>query len=189
MLLALAVAGGWPLLRTVWFSLTDAQFAGGAFSFIGLKNYRWLLTDPDWWRALSNTLLFATISVALETALGILLALVLDAGFRGRALVRAAIIIPWAIPTMVSAKIWGWMLHDQFGIVNRLLLATGAIERPLAWTADPDLAMSAVIAVDVWKTTPFMALLTLAALQLSPPDCYEAAQVWMASIRSSSSSR
>ena len=167
-LLALALAGGWPLLRTLWFSLTDAQLADAHFSFVGLENYRWLLTDPDWWRALRNTLVFATVSVALETALGILLALVLDAGFRGRSLVRAAIIIPWAIPTVVSAKIWGWMLHDQFGIVNRLLLAIGAIERPLAWTADPDLAMAAVVAVDVWKTTPFMALLTLAALQLVP---------------------
>ena len=176
-LLALAIAGGWPLLRTLWFSLTDAQLAGGDFRFVGLENYRWLLTDPDWWRALRNTLLFATVSVALETALGILLALVLDAGFRGRSLVRAAIILPWAIPTVVSAKIWAWMLHDQFGILNRALLAIGAIERPLAWTADPDLAMAAVIAVDVWKTTPFMALLILAGLQMIPKDIYEAAEI------------
>lgn len=176
-LLALTLAGGWPLIRTLWLSLTDAQLAGGAIGFVGLENYRWLLADPDWWRALRNTLLFATISVALETVLGIILALVLAAGFHGRSLVRAAIILPWAIPTVVSAKIWAWMLHDQFGIVNRLLLGLGAIDRPLAWTADPALAMAAVIAVDVWKATPFMALLILAALQLVPLHCHEAARL------------
>ncbi|HXV26125.1 MAG TPA: sugar ABC transporter permease [Alphaproteobacteria bacterium] len=174
-LVALILAGGWPLIRTVWLSLTDAQLAGGVIAFVGLENYRWLLTDPDWWQAVLNTLVFATISVALETVLGVILALILDASFRGRSLVRAAIILPWAIPTVVSAKIWAWMLHDQFGIMNRVLLGIGAIDRPLAWTADPDLAMAAVIAVDVWKTTPFMALLALAALQLVPRHCYEAA--------------
>ena len=92
-------------------------------------------------------------------------------------MVRAAILIPWAIPTIVSAKMWGWMLHDQFGILNHLLVSVGLIDEPLAWTADADLALWAVIMVDIWKTTPFMALLILAALQMLPSDCYEAAKV------------
>ena len=174
---ALMLAGGWPLLRTLWFSLTDAQLADGAARFVGLDNYRSLLTGPDWWQAVRNTLFFATVSVAIETALGLLMAVVLDTHFRGRSLLRAAILIPWAIPTVVSAKMWAWMLNDQFGVVNDLLLRVGIINRPLAWIADPALAMASVISVDVWKATPFMALLSLAALQLVPEHCHEAARL------------
>jgi trehalose/maltose transport system permease protein len=96
---------------------------------------------------------------------------------RGRGVLRAAMLIPWAIPTVVSAQMWGWMLHDQYGVINEMLLTLGLIAQPLAWTADPGLALWSVIAVDVWKATPFMALLTLAALQLLPDELYEAAKV------------
>jgi ABC-type sugar transport systems, permease components len=90
---------------------------------------------------------------------------------------RAAILIPWAIPTVVSAKLWGWMLHDQFGMINDVMMGMGLIAEPIAWTASPDTAMFAVVLVDVWKTTPFMALLILAGLQMLPSDIYEAARV------------
>jgi trehalose/maltose transport system permease protein len=85
--------------------------------------------------------------------------------------------IPWAIPTIVSARMWGWMLNDQFGIINDILINLGLIERGIAWTANPDTAMIAVLIVDVWKTTPFMALLILAGLQMVPKDIYEAAEI------------
>ena len=101
----------------------------------------------------------------------------LDASFPGRTLVRTAVLIPWAIPTIVSAKMWAWMMNDQFGVLNHVLMGLHIIGKPLAWTADPSLAMASVIMVDVWKTTPFMALLILAALQMLPTDCYEAARV------------
>jgi trehalose/maltose transport system permease protein len=136
-----------------------------------------LFADAQWWRALVNTLLFAVVSVSLETALGVLFAVVLDAPFRGRGLMRAALLVPWAIPTVVSAKMWSWMLNDQFGIVNDGLMRLGVISHPIAWLADPGVALWAVVAVDVWKTTPFVALLVLAALQMLPKDCYEAARV------------
>ena len=84
---------------------------------------------------------------------------------------------PWAIPTVVSAKMWGWMLNDQFGVINDALLKIGIISEPVAWLADPTLSMASIILVDVWKTTPFVALLALAALQMVPKDCYEAARV------------
>ncbi|NJN48031.1 MAG: sugar ABC transporter permease [Candidatus Competibacteraceae bacterium] len=186
MLIILALVAGWPLVRTIGFGFTDAQLMNlSAARFVGFENYldyyqgEWygLLADPDWWNAVWNTVRFALISVSLETVLGLIIALVLNASFTGRAWVRAAVLIPWAIPTIVSAKMWGWMLHDQFGIVNHMLLSLGLIATPLAWTANPDLAMLAVIMVDVWKTTPFMALLILAALQMLPTDCYEAARV------------
>lgn len=175
---AVLLVAGWPLARTVWFSFTDARLdQAGAPAFVGLGNYRLLIEDPDWWNAVRNTLVFATASVVLETFLGLVIALALDQRMRGRGIVRAAMLIPWAIPTVVSAQLWGWMLHDQVGVANQILLALGLIELPLAWTADPDLALWAVVAVDVWKTTPFMTLLILAALQFLPSEIYEAAEI------------
>jgi trehalose/maltose transport system permease protein len=103
--------------------------------------------------------------------------LLLNQDFKGRALVRTAVLVPWAIPTIVSAKMWGWMLNDQFGVINTLLLNAGLIGSKIAWTAEPSYALWTVVLVDVWKTTPFMALLVLAALQTVPKDCYEAARV------------
>ena len=97
--------------------------------------------------------------------------------FPGRGLVRAIVLIPWAIPTVISARMWNWMLHDQFGVVNDLLVRLGLISAPIAWTANADTALWAVVMVDVWKTTPFMALLILASLQMLPGDIYEAARV------------
>ena len=186
MLAVLALVAAWPLARTIYFSLTDATLADTtSYAFVGLENYlvredgRWfgLLADPDWWRALANTLLFTAVTVSVETVLGVLIALILNARFPGRGLVRAAVLVPWAIPTVVSAKMWAWMLHDQFGMVNDLLLRLGLIAAPVAWLADPSLSLWSVAAVDIWKTTPFVALLVLAALQMLPQDCYEAARV------------
>ncbi len=186
MLALLALVAGWPLARTIWFSLTDAKLADIENArFIGLGNYlayldgEWygVLADPEWWIAVWNTLYFAVISVSLETVLGMVIALMLHSAFPGRGLVRAAVLIPWAVPTIVSAKMWGWMMNDQYGILNDMLMSLGLVTEPLAWTASPDLAMVSVIMVDVWKTTPFMALLILAALQMLPTDCYEAARV------------
>ncbi len=191
MLIVLAAVAAWPLARTIWFGFTDASLDRMADAqWIGLQNYlnwfdygngqgEWegVLADPRWWRSVWNTIWFAVISVSFETLFGLVIALVLHRNFRGRGLVRAAILIPWAIPTIVSAKMWAWMLHDQFGIVNDMLMRIGAIDAPVAWTASASTAMAAVLIVDIWKTTPFMALLILAALQMVPDDIYEAARM------------
>lgn len=178
MLAALALVAGWPLLRTVILGFTDAGLGDIAdANFVGFGNYHDLATDPNWWRAVGNTVVFTLISVSIETVLGLVIALTLDAHLPGRGLVRAAVLIPWAIPTVVSAKMWGWMLNDLYGVVNALLLGLGIIAKPVAWLAEPSLAFASVIAVDVWKGTPFMALLTLAALQVLPREIYEAARV------------
>ena len=178
MLIMLAAVAGWPLVRTIWFGFTDANLATlDAAEFIGLDNYRYLVLDPEWWRSVRNTLTFAVVSVAIETALGLAIALALDARLRGRGLLRAAVLIPWAVPTVVSAQMWAWMFNDVFGLINHVLLAAGVIDAPVAWTASPDTALVAVILVDVWKATPFMALLLLAGLQMLPQDCYESARV------------
>lgn len=188
MLVVLALVAAWPLLRTIYFGLTNANLSELEHSrFIGFDNYlqynekrgRWygLLVDPDWRGAVWNTLKFAVVSVSLETCLGMVIALVLNASFKLRGLVRAAVLIPWAVPTIVSAQMWGWMLHDQYGIVNDALLSLGLISERYAWTSEAGLSMLSVILVDVWKTTPFMALLILAAMQMLPRSCYEAAKV------------
>ena len=178
MLVVLLLVAAWPLARTIAFSFTDATLADLTnWEFVGFANYVYLLQDPQWWRAVLNTLLFTVVSVGLETALGLIIALTLNAHLPGRGLLRAAVLIPWAIPTVVSAKMWGWMLNDLYGVVNAMLLGVGLIDQPWAWLADPTLSMVSIIAVDVWKATPFMALLILAALQVLPQEIYEAARV------------
>ena len=178
MLVVLVLVAGWPLARTIWFGFTDANLASlDAAEFVGLVNFRYLLSDPGWWNAVQNTLVFTVVSVGLETILGLGIALALDAHFRGRGLLRAAVLIPWAIPTVVSAQMWAWMFHDVFGVINEVLLTLRLIEEPVAWIASPATALLAVILVDVWKTTPFVALLLLAGLQMLPQECYESARV------------
>ena len=190
MLVVLLLVAVWPLGRTIWFSFTDANINNlDATQFVGLENYfgeYGLFANPnhtdgflasDWGISILNTLKFSIVSVTLETVFGLAVALLLNQDFKGRTLVRTAVLVPWAIPTIVSAKMWGWMLHDQFGVINQWLFDLGWIAEKIAWTAQPEYAMWTVVAVDVWKTTPFMALLILAALQTLPKDCYEAAQV------------
>lgn len=190
MLVVLALVALWPLGRTIWFSLTDANINSLADAkFVGFENYfgeYGLFNNPnntdgffasDWGISILNTLKFSLVSVTLETLFGLGVALLLNQEFKGRTLVRAAVLVPWAIPTIVSAKMWGWMLHDQFGIINQWLFDLGLVAEKVAWTADPAYALWTVVLVDVWKTTPFMALLILAALQTLPKDCYEAAKV------------
>jgi trehalose/maltose transport system permease protein len=190
-LIVLLLVAGWPLSRTIWFSFTDASLdtiGDSTYKMVGLANYFgdygvFNFSNPegfwatDWGMAIRNTFKFSIFSVVLETVLGVVFALVLNAEFKGRALVRAAVLVPWAIPTIVSAKMWAWIMHDQFGVMNAMLKSVGIIDSNIAWTADPNYALWSVVLVDVWKTTPFMALLTLAALQMLPRDCYEAAHV------------
>lgn len=191
MMAALALVAGWPLARSIYFSFTDASLVRlYDAKWVGFKNYlSWadlpsgkriyfgVLADSAWWNAVWNTLRFGISSVVLETVLGMAVALVLNANFKGRGLVRAAILVPWAIPTIVSAKMWAWMLNDQLGIFNDILLRLGIISEKIAWAADADYSMFAVLMVDVWKTVPFMALLMLAGLQMVPGDVYEAAKI------------
>ena len=190
MVLLMLVVAVWPLVRSIWFSFTDININDiSAAEFVGWENYfgdYGLFFNPneeggfwagDWGISIRNTFSFAVVSVILETLTGLGVALLLNQEFKGRAFVRTAVLVPWAIPTIVSAKMWGWMLNDQFGVINTYLVGLGVISQKIAWTAEPTYALWTVVLVDVWKTTPFMALLILAALQTVPKDCYEAARV------------
>ena len=146
-------------------------------SFVGLDNYSFVLTDPDWWSAVSNTLIFTVVSVILESVLGLAIAMVANSKFKGRTLFRVAILVPWAIPTVVSSKVWQWMVNDIYGVINIVLVDLHILPQKIAWLATPATALPVIIAVDVWKATPFMALLLLAGLQLIPKDLYEAGSI------------
>ena len=178
LLLTLMAVAIWPLARSIFFSFTDAYLdAPSDYGFVGIENFVEVAADPVFWGAVRNTLVFTLVSVGLETLLGLAIALLLHRAFLGRGIVRAAILIPWAMPMVVSARIWEWMLNDQFGLINKLLVALGLVEKGVAWTADPSLILGTVIFIDVWVTTPFMVILILAGLQLIPEEIYEAADV------------
>lgn len=135
-------------------------------------------TDNSFIQSILNTLHFTIISVSLELLLGLFIALVVNSKFKGRGFIRAVMLVPWAIPTVISARLWELMLRDnQSGIINKLLMDIGLLNTPQAWLSASELQINALIMVDVWKTTPFMALLLLAGLQLIPEDLYEAASI------------
>jgi trehalose/maltose transport system permease protein len=168
----------YPFGQVVVYSFLKAKLDGVTpLSFVGLDNYVFVLTDPDWWHAVWVTLIFTVATVILETVLGLLIAMVANSKFKGRTLLRVAILVPWAIPTVVSSKVWQWMVNDIYGVVNIILTDLHLIPQKIAWLATPATALPVIIAVDVWKATPFMALLLLAGLQLIPKDLYEAASI------------
>ena len=134
--------------------------------------------DRTWWRSVWITLVFTAGSVSLELVLGLFIALTVHSEFRGRGAMRAVMLVPWAIPTVVSARLWELMLKDSSaGLVNRVLMMSGAIESPQAWLSASGLQLPSAIMIDVWKTSPFMALLLLAGLQVIPKELYESARV------------
>jgi ABC-type sugar transport system permease subunit len=175
----IALIAIFPLAWTVWNSLhlQDLRMPWLGHPFIGLGNYAELAGDPRFWYALGHTLFFTAMSVSLELILGLVLALAMNSAFRGRGAVRATSLLPWAIPTIVAALLWRFMFDSQAGIANAILLAIGALDRPIVWFIDATTAWVPVILADVWKTTPFVALLLLAGLQNIDKSLYEAAEV------------
>jgi len=177
-IIVMLIVALWPLSRTFFFAFTDAYLDDpSVYSMTGIDNFLEVINDRSWWIAVKNTLIFTVISVAIETVLGLAIALLVNETIPGRGLARAAILVPWAIPVVVSTKIWEWMLNDQFGVINKVLIGLGLIDHGVPWTASGSLLMGVVIFVDVWMTTPFMVLLILAGLQLISSEIFEAAEV------------
>ncbi len=165
----------YPIGRSFWLSLFT-QNLGTELQpvFTGLNNYGRMAIDGRFWQSIGNTTLFTAISVLLELLLGLGTALVLNQSFRGRGAVRTIALLPWALPTALIATTWTWIFNDQFGVWNDLLMRAGLIKTGINWLGDPHWALWTVIAADVWKTTPFIAILLLAGLQAIPNDLYEA---------------
>jgi trehalose/maltose transport system permease protein len=170
-LLAISV---YPILNGLWLSFRDTSLIFPEDSFVGLQNYTTLLNDAQFWNAWKHTVQFTAASTLLETVLGLAMALVLHEAFRGRGMVRAAMLVPWAIPTVVTSKMFGWLFDGQNGLVNHALQGLGLISENIGWYSSPDYALLTIIIADVWKTTPFMALLLLAGLQTIPGSLREA---------------
>jgi trehalose/maltose transport system permease protein len=163
-----------PIVYAVLLSITDSTITGFG-SFVGAENYVELFANPDFWEGLKNTVIFTVASVALEFIIGLGVALAINRAFRGRGLVRAAVLVPWAFPTVISAVMWRLMFQDEIGIISEVANAIGLVSEPIL--SDTTLLLIACILVDVWKTMPFMALLLLAGLQTIPGEVYEAARV------------
>lgn len=166
-----------PLAWTVWESLHhhDLRMPWLGRPFVGLGNYAGILADARFWSALGHTAFFTVVSVGLELLLGLFLALAMNRAFRFRGILRAAVLVPWAIPTVVAALLWRFMFDAQAGIANAVLLDLHVLHEPLVWFIRAATAWVPVILSDVWKTTPFVALLLLAGLQNIDAELYEAA--------------
>jgi multiple sugar transport system permease protein len=143
---------------------------------VGFENYMDLFTDSVARDAFRTTLLFIGVTIPIELVLGLGIALVLNQTFRGRGLLRAVVLIPWAIPTVVASQMWRFIFNDRYGLVNFALFG-GDVSRYLAPLADPEFALVAIMIAEIWKTTPFAALILLAGLQGISDDLYEAARV------------
>ena len=151
--------------------------SGEVTHYVWLDNYLYALTDPDFRAAFARTLYFTVVSVAIEGAIGVLVALLLNQRFVGRNVLRVLVILPWALPTIVNAMMWRLNFNPDYGSVNALLSQLGLIDSYRSWLGSPDSALHAVMLADIWKNYPLVTLLVLAALQSVPEDLYEAARL------------
>ena len=178
-LLVLTIVIVVPVFQSLYQSLhgqpgldPETGFVNDTEPFVGLRNYADIFTGGGarFWNAFLNTTLFGVVTVLLETALGVIMALIMHKAMAGRGVVRAAILVPWAIPTAVSAILWGW-IFNQNGVANAIL------GQHIMWASGDWSAKWSIIIADVWKTAPYIGLLTLAGLQVIPEEVYEAAKM------------
>ena len=179
MLVIMAIVTGYPLVNTMKLAFTDARLTGrqSLVKWVGLENFGYVFTDPDFAAAFLRTLHFTFLSVGVEILLGVLVALLLNRQFVGRAIVRALLVLPLALPTIVNAIMWRLIYNPEFGSWNALLLKLGLIDAYRSWLGEPGTAMNMVVLADVWKNYPLVSLIVLAALQTIPRELYEAAAI------------
>ena len=177
-LLAVMIAViGWPLADTVYLSFTDARLIGTQGQFVGIDNYQRAIAGLPFRNALLITAIFALVSVGIELVLGVLAALLLDQEFRGRTLLRAMMILPWALPTIVNATLWRLIYNPEYGALSALLTQFGILNSYRSWLGEPSSAMVSLIVADAWKNFLLVALIGLAAPQAVPKDIKAAALV------------
>ncbi|HEX3958604.1 MAG TPA: sugar ABC transporter permease [Trebonia sp.] len=189
-LVALAAITGYPLIYNIWnsFHFDNLSYGNLPHKFTGVQNYRAVLTNPAWVGALERTLVFTAVSVAFDIVVALALALMLHRQFRGRGFLRAAVLVPWAVPTVVSAMLWKTMFDPRAGFIDYFLGAFHPAWASLSWLgASTFRSWVAIFVADSWKNIPFVAILLLAGLQVIPGDVYEAARVdgatWWQSFR------
>lgn len=168
----------YPLLYAVWLSLYQMNDKlPGATQFVGLWNYAQLTTDANFREAMVRTFVFSLFTVFGGVALAVGIARLLQHPFRGRNVARVLLLIPWAVPPVVNGIMWKLIFDGSYGIANSALAGLGLIERPIQWLADPQLIMGVLIFSEVWKLTPFLALMTIASMQAIPSNIYRAAAI------------
>lgn len=173
----------YPVLYSLWLSLHTYNLRQPAKTrFIGIENYANILSSDQFWAAAGNTAIFCAGSISLTITFGTLLALLLNEKFPGRAVLRAVMLLPWAIPPVVNGLIWQWLLDGQHGLVNAVLLGIGILSEAQPWLSRTSTAMSALIIAQVWNHIPFVAVVMLAALQTVPDELYDSAKVDGASV-------
>jgi multiple sugar transport system permease protein len=177
LLAAMVAVIGWPLIDTVGLSFTDAKLVGTSGSFVGIDNYVKMISSTNFQRSLWTTVQFAIVSVAAEMVIGVLAALLLNQQFRGRTILRALMILPWALPTVVNATLWRLIYNPEYGALNAALTQLGLMDAYRSWLGEPGTAMIALIVADCWKNFPLVALIALAALQAVPRDIVAASLV------------
>lgn len=168
----------YPIVYSFWLSLHAYNLRQPhRVRFIGLDNYATVLSSEQFWAAAGNTAMFCVASITLTVVLGTLLALLLNEAFPGRGVLRAVMLLPWAIPPVVNGLIWQWMLDGQHGLINALLLGAGVLSEPQAWLSSAATAMPALVLAQVWNHVPFVAVVMLAALQTVPEELYDSARL------------
>jgi multiple sugar transport system permease protein len=173
-LLGLFIA--YPFIRGILLAVTNSR-VGVPGEFVGLQNFQRLASDPIFHNVVSNTFLYTAVTTVFKLGLGLWLAILLNRHFRGKAIVRAFILLPFIIPTVLSTFAWKWMFDPTFSVLNWLFFHLGMIKRPINWLGDPDLAMLSIIIVNIWRGVPFFAISLLAGLQTISPDLNEAAAI------------
>ncbi|MEX1662589.1 carbohydrate ABC transporter permease [Thioclava sp. 15-R06ZXC-3] len=175
LLIVMLTVIGWPLIDTIRLSFSDARLVGTGGHFVGLQNFTKMLSNSYFHSAFFTTLKFSLWSVTLELVIGVLVALLLNQKFHGRTLLRALLILPWALPTVVNATLWRLIYNPEYGALNAALTQLGFLDSYRSWLGEPGTALTALIVADVWKNFPLVALIALAALQAIPNDIRAAA--------------
>lgn len=176
---SLLLLGGlvvFPVLYNVWLSLFDKHAFMPVQAFVGLRHYRYFASDPEFWSSFYYGCVYAGATMVLQLGVGVPAALLLNESFRGRNVLRGFVLFPYMIPTIVAVILWKWLLNDSYGLVNYLLVRSGAVRTPVAWLG-PDYIMTALIVTSVWQFFPFVVVTYLARLQTIAPELYEAATV------------
>src|ERR671918_461178 len=177
-LVVIALVGAYPIGYAIWLSLNEYSVrVPGLSRWAGFGNYSDALSSSEFWEAVRTTFLFTGISVTLELAIGLGMALAMHEAFKGRGLLRAVVLVPWAVLTVVSAIIWRAIFEPTLGLAPQMLDTLGLPGADVVWLGERGYALAVMVLADVWKTAPFMALLLLAGLQVIPDDVYDAAKV------------
>ncbi len=178
MIIIMGTVIGWPLVRTILLAFTDAQMMDvGTSGFVGLANFKQAITNEGFLASLKVSAIFALIVVTSEMILGTAVALLVNEPFKGRNLLRALLILPWAIPTVVNAIMWRLIYNPEYGALNSLLTQLGLIDSYVSWLGSANKALGAIIFADVWKNFSLVALIALASLQTLPSSQVDAAKI------------